>query len=403
MPKTALLCLLLVSLTASAADNLKVLKSFGLNLNNGSDLYSGFVLDSAGALYGTAESGGAHQSGVVYKLTPSSQGAWTETVLYSFRGGKEDGSTPHATLVWDGQGNLYGTTLGGGLGANGVVYELSPGSSGEWTETVLYRFTGGADGGVPFSSLTLDADGNLYGTTTGGGKAGLGVLFELTRASGNGWTETVLHTFTGNPDGAGPFSAPIFDAEGNLYGVTYSGGVKNDGAVYQLSPSSNTSWTERVLHSFQGGEDGVNPSASLVMDQVGNLYGTTVAGGKARVGTAFELVKAADWAETQLHAFLGLSAHDGANPNGLIFDAHGNLWGTTVGGGLYNPGTIFELLPQGNGTWEESVLYSFTGGNDGAYPSSGLVMDALGRIYGTTLWGGPAGNTTGGVAFEYIP
>jgi uncharacterized repeat protein (TIGR03803 family) len=410
MMKRALVWLCALFATAASAANAPiVLSSFGVNLNGGSDLYAGLVLDAAGNLYGTAESGGAHGSGVVFRLSPQAGGAWSETVLYSFLGGVEDGKTPHASLIWDGQSHLYGTTISGGIGLQscsggcGVVFQLTQTTGGHFTETAIYRFTGGADGGVPFAGLTLDGAGNLYGTTTGGGTAGLGVVFKLSYSPADGWTESVLHSFTGNGDGASPFSAPVFDAHGNLFGVTYSGGTYNLGTVYRLSPQAGGPWTEHVLYSFRGGLDGSNPSASLVTDQAGNVYGTTVLGGEANVGTAFELVRNGGWTKTLMHSFLGLEAQDGANPNGMIFDARGNLWGTTVAGGLFNPGTIFELSPQGGGVWKETVAYSFTGGTDGAYPSAGLTMDSFGNLYGTTLWGGPAGTTVGGVAFEFVP
>ena len=398
--------ILVVAAGASESVNPTVLTSFGVNLNGGSNIYGGVILDARGDLYGATADGGAHGSGVVYRLSGSG-GSWTETVLYSFRGGLLDGANPHASLTWDGQQTLYGTTIAGGLNHNctggcGVVFSLVPISRGQWMETVIYRFTGGADGSVPYAGLTMDSSGNLYGATSTGGSSGFGVVYKLSYSPTSGWAQTVLHSFSGSADGATPFSAPILDQAGNLYGVTYYGGPGNFGTVYQISPVGD-SWKERILYAFEGASDGANPAASLVFDQAGNLYGTTVLGGSASVGTAFELNAAGAWTKTVLHNFLGLSSQDGANPNGLIFDSAGNLWGTTVAGGLYNPGTIFELVPQPGGVWQETVDYSFTGGNDGAYPSAGLVLDPFGRFYGTTLWGGLAGHTVGGVAFEIVP
>lgn len=409
MPKTtcAFASLILVCSGAAYAETSpNVLSSFGVNLNGGSNVYSGLTLDSAGDLYGTTANGGAHGSGVVFRLN-SAAGRWTETVLYGFRGGLLDGANPHASLTWDGQHTLYGTTISGGLnkscaGGCGVVFSLSPGLGGQWVETVIYRFTGGSDGAIPYAGVTLDPAGNLYGTTSAGGTSGLGVVYKLSYSAGTGWTQNVLHSFSGGADGATPYSAPISDLAGNLYGVTYYGGPANQGTVYRIS-STGSGLATQILCTFKGGSDGANPFAAPVMDAGGNLYGTTVQGGSANLGTAFELMPASGWSKTLLHSFLGLPAQDGANPNGLVFDSSGNLWGTTVAGGVYNPGTIFELAPQAGGLWHETVAYSFTGGNDGAYPSAGLVKDSSGRFFGTTLWGGPAGHTVGGVAFETMP
>ncbi|MGA2593138.1 MAG: choice-of-anchor tandem repeat GloVer-containing protein [Bryobacteraceae bacterium] len=392
---------------AAAADAPEVLHSFGVSERGGSDLYAGLVLDAAGNLYGAAESGGRYGFGIVYKLSPGSGGAWTETVLYSFRGG-HDGASPHATLAWDSAGNLYGTTVSGGGstacgGGCGVVYRLTP-SSGGWTETVLHRFAGGADGLVPYPGVVIDTAGNVYGATLGGGAGTLGTVYELAPGSGT-WTHSVLHSFTGTPDGSTLYATPVLDSAGNLYGTTYTGGTHNKGTVFTITSAAGGGWTERVLYSFKGGSDGANPMAPVTFDQNGNLYGTTEAGGTANCGTAYRLTpnQTGAWSESVLHTFLGVTVQDGENPNGLIFDTHGNLFGTSLGGGVDNPGTIFELSPMPDGSWMETVLYSFTAGLDGAYPSAGLTMDAAGNLYGTTLWGGPSGDTTGGVAFEYTP
>ena len=406
------LWLTVLSLTtgvAAAADAPKVLHSFGLGEQlGGNNLYAGLILDAAGNLYGAAEAGGRYGFGTVFELSPESGGAWTETVLYNFRGG-QDGANPHATLAWDSTGNLYGTTVSGGGstacgGGCGVVFQLTP-SSGGWTESVLYRFTGGTDGRVPYAGVALDTAGNIYGATTGGGAAKLGAVYKLTPGSGGDWEYSVLHSFAGKPDGTTPYGTPVLDTAGNLYGTTYEGGTYNKGTVFAIAPASGGGWTERVLYSFKGGSDGVNPMAPVIFDQIGNLYGTTEIGGTANCGIAFRLTPnhAGGWNESVLHTFLGIPALDGENPNGLIFDTHGNLYGTSLGGGVDNLGTIFEISPMPDGSWTETVLYSFTAGLDGAYPSAGLVMDAAGNLYGTTLWGGPGGDTTGGVAFEYAP
>lgn len=390
---------------AWAAPTPSVLHSFGVHLQGGSDLYAGLILDASGNAYGAAESGGTYGYGVVFELSPDGAGEWAERVLYDFKGSPgDDGATPHATLVFDRAGNLYGTTVSGGASSNfGIVFKLTPTSQGQWTETVLHRFTGGTDGATPYAGVILDAAGNVYGATDGGGAAGDGTVYKLTPSDSSPWVETVLHSFTGKPDGAGPFAAPLLDAAGNLFGTTYYGGARNDGAVYKLAPQPDGSWAETVLYSFKGGSDGVNPGAPLIADRSGNLYGTTAVGGSAGCGIAFKLTAASDWAETVLHTFLGITDDDGENPNGLTFGPRGVLYGTTVGGGTDNPGTIFRLTPSESGGWTETVLYNFTAGLTGAYPSVGLTLGPNGGLYGTTLWGGPAGDTVGGVAFEFNP
>ncbi|MGA8763307.1 MAG: choice-of-anchor tandem repeat GloVer-containing protein [Candidatus Sulfotelmatobacter sp.] len=391
---------------AWAANVPKTLHAF--TFNDGSSLYSSLTLDAAGNVYGTTVEGGTHNAGLVYEISPVSGGKWKETALYNFKGGSQDGSGSHATPVFDSAGNMYGTTPNGGLKSPkcnagcGVVFKLSPPQNGgPWIETILHEFTGGSDGAVAYAGVVLDSSGNLYGATTAGGAAGLGTVYELSPTSGGGWQETVLYNFGGAPDGATAYSTPILDKAGNLYGTTYEGSAHNHGTVYELSHASGV-WTEQILCSFKGGNDGDEPFAGVIFDQAGNIYGTTAEGGTANVGTAFKLTAANGWKKTILHQFLGLSAGDGANPNGLIFDALGNLYGSTVGGGSFNPGTIFRMTHSSSG-WKETVLYSFTGGNDGAFPSAGLSIDPAGHLYGTTLWGGPAGDTVGGVAFEFIP
>jgi len=393
---------------ASGATGLKVLHAFGsAGSRGGSSLYGSLILDAAGNLYGAAEFGGTRGHGVVFKLSRRTTGGWAETVLYNFKGGSQDGETPHDSLVMDSAGNLYGTTVAGGGSCNtgcGIVFQLSPASSGSWTETVLHHFAGGTDGATPYSGVIFDAAGNLYGATTVGGSNGVGTVYKLAPAAGR-WTETILYSFKGVPDGATPYAAPVFDNAGNLYGTTYKGGAANQGTVYELSPQANGSWSASVLHSFHSTSDGTDLFESLILDAAGNLYGAAETGGSANCGVAFKLSPngSGGWTETILHTFQGVTVQDGENPNALLFDPAGNLFGTTVGGGVDNPGTIYKLAPQASGEWTETVLYSFTGGNDGAYPSVPLIMDKAGRLYGTTLWGGPAGDTTGGVAFEFTP
>jgi len=230
------------------------------------------IRDSAGNLYGTTNSGGTAYAGVVFKLNTSGQ----ETVLYSFTGGA-DGGYPSYPVVRDSAGNLYGTAGSGGAANFGVVYKVN--TSGQ--ETVLYNFTGGADGGYP-NGVIRDSAGNLYGTTSSGGAAGYGVVYKV-NTSGQ---ETVLYSFTGGADGGYPNAGVVRDSTGNLYSTTYGGGTANKGVVYEL----NTSGQETVLHSFTGGADGSLPYAGLILDSKGNLYGTTFYGGKKQAGVVFKLV-----------------------------------------------------------------------------------------------------------------
>jgi uncharacterized repeat protein (TIGR03803 family) len=405
MRKTILLALIL-TVGVSAATAPKTLHAFAVGSQlGGSSLYASLLMDAAGNLYGTAEFGGAYNHGVVFRLSPKT-GGWTETVLHSFRGGSTDGETPHASVVMDIAGSLYGTTIEGGSGhcsgGCGIVFRLEPTASGPWMETVLHQFAGGTDASEPYSGLVFDAAGNLYGATTAGGAGGQGAVYKLTPAGDGTWNESVIYSFEGSPDGASAWGVPVFDSSGNLYGTTNGGGAKNLGTIYELTPSAGGGWTEQVLHSFHGASDGSDIFEGLTLDAAGNLYGAAETGGSAGCGVAFELSRNASggWTETILHTFLGIDAQDGENPNALIFDPAGNIYGTTVGGGTDNPGTIFKLAA-GAGT--ETILYNFTGGNDGAYPSAPLIMDAAGNLFGTTLWGGPAGDTVGGVAFEFTP
>ena len=291
-----------------------------------------------------------------------------------------DGKYPAGGVIMDAQGNLYGTTDQGGGVHEGTVFKLDPSGN----ETVLYEFKGGSDGGAPWAHLLMDAAGNLYGTTIVAGAYKAGTVFKLD-PSGN---ETVLHSFNGS-DGCEPFAGLIMDAQGNLYGTTIFCGAYGWGTVFKLDPSGNV----KVLHSFNG-SDGAVPYASLLMDAAGNLYGTTYAGGSSSntcaygigCGTVFKLDSSGN--ETVLYRFTGGS--DGAEPfAGLHMDAAGNLYGATVYGGAYGYGTVFKLDPSG----KETVLHSFRG-SDGRYPGAGVIVDAGGDLYGTTYQGGAYGSGT---------
>jgi len=408
----AVISTLWITVSLARASTEQVLYSFSTDGTDGSRPYSGLVFDIAGNLYGTTALGGAHGCGTVFELSPAGQ-SWTEKVIYSFQDNNKDGCYPYASLVFDGTGNLYGTTYAGGSQGFGAVFELSPGAKGQWTEKLLRGFSG-SGGASPVAGVVFDAAGNLYGTTVAGGTGGpctggCGIVFRLTPAKG-WWNETVLHDFSGT-DGASPYSGVILDASGNVYGTTFAGGEYFAGAVYELTLTGGK-WNETVLYSFDNnGVDASAPAASLVFDASGNLYGTTTAGGRFQEGTVFELSPGASgWTETLLHNFDN-NGEDGYQPYaGLIFSLAGKLYGTTSwagsnGGGW---GTVFALTDRGSGNWGEHVLHSFDdNGSDGYGPYLGsLVMDAEGHLYGTTAYGGSGSNcgTNGcGTVFEVIP
>jgi uncharacterized repeat protein (TIGR03803 family) len=275
------------------------------------------------------------------------------------------------------------------------------GPSSFWNETVLYDFLGLSDGSTPFGArLIFDAAGNLYGTAFGGGSTnctnGCGVVYELVSSNGS-WPENVLYSFTGgNSDGASPWAGVIFDQSGNLYGTTELGGAYGYGTVYELTPSGS-GWTEKVLYNFQNQQDGSKPYAGLIFDQSGNLYGATTAGGTGGGGTVFEMTPSGTgWAFQTLYAFSGgLGQLAGGPTASLVMDSVGNLYGATAGDGAYSFGAVFKLSLSSNGSWTYTSLYDFTGGNDGKIPRSNLVFDKYGNLYGTA-GGGPSSPNCGG-------
>ncbi len=375
----------------------------------------GLTMSASGDLYGTTEYGGAEGWGMVFKLEHTG-GTWIMHPLYSFPSiyhqGANDGAAPTAGVTIGPDGNLYGTNTGGSGSSNyGTVFKLSPPASVckstlcPWTETILYRFTGGSDGGVPSGPVIFDSAGNLYGNAqTGGVTCGqgysCGVVYKLTR-SGSSWTESVLHAFSGSPDGANPGGALVFDRAGNLYG-TCNGGSVNDGAVFQLSPSGS-GWTENIIHSFDYFDDGGGPQGGVVFDTAGNLFGTTSFAPLGN-GTVFELTPSGgQWSFSQLYALTsGQSGLPG--PLGpLAMDAASNLYGMTFEGGigncLYSCGTVFKLAPSA-GAWVYTLLYEFTGGSDGGLPYDGVILDRNGNLYGTASDRGARGQ---GTIFELTP
>jgi uncharacterized repeat protein (TIGR03803 family) len=345
-----------------AADRYQSLHAF--RGTDGGNPRAGLVFDSTGNLYGTTNVGGAYDAGTVFELSPDTSGKWTERVLYSFCSASDcsDGAYADSSLTFDSSGNLYGTTAwGGGSGHEGVVFELSPTAEGQWTETPLYSFATNDGDGIYPDGVIVDSKGNLYGTTLYGGHNFHGTVFELTPNGKGGWTETILHYFE-STDGSYPLSTLIFDAAGNLYGVAEGGGNQSCGSVgcgvaFRLTPTQRGKWSYKVIHFFDG-KHGAGPAGGLIFDATGNLYGTTVVGG----------------------------AYSGCYNNGTC-------------------GTVFELTPRTDGRWVERVLHNFNG-EDGSYPVSGVTSDTAGNLYGTTLYGGNVGCSppTGcGTVFKLSP
>jgi uncharacterized repeat protein (TIGR03803 family) len=319
----------------------------------------GVVRDANGNLYGTTEYGGTAGQGVIFKIDPAGH----ETVLYNFADGAA-GANPAGNLWRDSAGNLYGTTQDGGTSnGDGVVFKLD--TAGNYS--ALHMFTG-ADGDFPASGVISDPAGNLYGTTLEGGGSNLGVVFTLDTSG----QETVLYSFPAGVDGVNPESAVALDAAGNIYGTTYQGGSNNLGVVYKVDATGH----ETLLHTFTGGDDGIWPMAGVTLDAAGNLYGTTSGGGSSDKGIVYKLD--ASGQETVLHAFTGEA--DGGNPSaGVVLDAAGNVYGTTEYGGS-GEGVIYKLSPTG----QETVLYKFNGGYG---DPSGVTLDPAGNIYGTESYG----------------
>jgi uncharacterized repeat protein (TIGR03803 family) len=397
---TAIVLALICTFTQSAqGQTFKVLHNFTGGQDGGTPS-AGLTIDNAGNLYGTAESGGSG-SGTVFRLVRRGS-AWIFTPLYSFAGGS-DGANPSGTVIFGPNGALYGTTLDGGtggcyFGACGTVFNLKPPPTAcktaicPWTETVLYRFAGDPDGGSPAGGLIFDQVGNMYGTTDFGGVGG-GTIFEMTPSNGS-WEESVLHALS---DGTHPFSGVIFDNAGNLYGTTTGGGDDYVGAVFELSPSGS-GWTEKVLYSFHRDSGGNTPYAGLIFDQSGNLYGAAINGGSGGGGTIFKLIPSnGSWTYKVIYSFTGgIECGPGGS---LVMDGAGNLYGTTLCDGANQAGSVFRLTPSGNG-WTYTSLYDFTNGSDGGSPYCSVVFDAYGNLYGTTEHGGLRG---GGVVFEITP
>jgi uncharacterized repeat protein (TIGR03803 family) len=400
--------------TRAGAQTATALYSFDRSTADGIYPTSTVVFDAAGNLYGTTAYGGHTPSrGTIFELSPGADGAWVEKILHNFGNGN-DGWVPQAGLTFDAAGNLYGTTTQAGIYSGGVVFELSPTADGQWTEKFLHAFNpGNKDGYYPwYGAVIFDVAGNLYGTTSGGGDYGKtgsqngGIVFELSPQPSGLWSEKILHNFGKGVDGSFPTGGLVFDATGNLYGTTEFGGSLGDGVVFKLSPSAG-GWSESVIHNFGAQGDGQNPQNTLVFDAAGSLYGTTYGGGAESkpvngyvcCGVVFQLTPTANgWQEKFPHKFFS----DGNKPFAtLVFDSSGNLFGTTLAGGTNGSGIAFELTPATGFPWTETILHQFEGeGLEGALPGEGLVLDSAGNLYGTAHLGGATG---GGTVFEITP
>jgi len=418
----ALFALSLAAAPAAPAQTYTVLHTFYDGLDSGLP-YGALTMDRAGNLYGTADwsfecMGLEYCYGLVFKLSNRGQG-WTFTALYSFAGGA-DGANPFAGVTIGPDGALYGTTVNGGTYNYGTVFRLVPGASFcrnvscQWVKTTLHSFGGPNDGVYPYGGLTFDAAGNLYGTTAGG-PSGPGSVFKLTRY-GNSWTESVLWGFSGT-DGANPYGNLVLDSAGNIYGTNFDGGYSSCylgcGTVFELTPNGN-SWTESILHYFQGGADGDGPYAGLTFDNSGNLYGVTSANGPIGGGTVFELTASnGGWTYSVAYGLPGETSSEFPNPGprgSLIVGPAGNLYGTTIMNGSQNLGTVFMLMPHNDG-YEYTVLYNFCADGypcpEGAWPWAGVIRDSSGNLYGTGIAGGYYGGNCRvggcGMVFELTP
>ncbi len=345
-----------------------------------------------GIFYGTTSAGG---NGTVYQIMPSGSNWVKVPVSYLTFGGYN----PLARVVFGPDSHLYGTTpLGGSCPGGGVVFDLIPPASicktaaCLWKEGLPWQFGCGSDGANPgFGDVVWDRKGSMYGTTTQGGDFGSGTLFQM-QPSGNSWTESIIWSFEGQPDGLYPENGVIIDSNDSLYGTTQQGGSSNFGTVFKLSYVVRVGWTETVLYNFQNGSDGSEPVAGLVSDSSGNLYGATTGGG-SRAGTIFELSPSGDsYIFRLLYSFSGPS-YCGPYAT-LTMDNSGSLYGTTLCDGANGFGNIFKLSNTQNG-WIYNSLYDFTYSSDGAYPYSNVTIDQSGNLFGTAIAGGNLQKTCG--------
>ena len=355
--------------------------------NDGGFPQGGLVANAKGRMFGVTTSDGANHSGVIFEAAKKN-GAWVETPIYTFTGGS-DGGDPQAGLMIDSAGNLYGTTYMGGQSqapnGYGTVFELSPGQNKTWTFKVLWTFSDGNDGALPSGRLTMDSSGNVYGTTTEGGTGVVGTVFELSPPTNGGtnWTESVLYNFTGNSDGGEPMGNVLLGSDGNIYGTTAGYGQYNYGVVYKLT-ANNGAWSQSVLHAFQGSTDGEVPRDGLIQSASGTLYGTT-AGFDNSYGNVFSLNTDGSSYASIYNIPSCQSCYTGNGPwQTVTMDSSGNLYGTTYADGTNNNGEVFKLIPGQNNAWTAKVLHAFQGGAASNYPYSTVLLGKKGKLYGTS-------------------
>jgi uncharacterized repeat protein (TIGR03803 family) len=382
------IALLVISLSLATASATSTDVIFSLDEEEGEYADTDLETDSEGNIYGTTVLGGEFGGGTVFKLSPTPTG-WEHTILYSFTGGA-DGAEPYEGVTLDAKGNLYGTAVSGGSGSCeggcGVVYKLTN-SGGTWTQTIIHAFTGGDDGSGPGARVTVDRGGNIYGMTPTGGAYGLGTICKIHEVAG-GWNFRVIHTFTGGDDGGSGSAGRLILRRGRLYGAATTGGAHGAGVIFELRPTAVGEWDFRPIYAFQGQPDGSFPYGALLFTSSGKIYGTTYYGGDNGVGAVYELSprRNGEWDERVIYSFQ--KGTDGNSPiSNLVRDAAGNLYGTTSEGGL-GSGVIFKLSPIGGGQWTQSVVHPFAGPPDGAFAYNGLVVDRFGNFYGATVHGG---------------
>ncbi len=370
--------------SAAHAQSFKVVHDFSGDADGANPL-NGLMLSATGVMYGTTDLGGAYDNGALFSFANGEL-----TRIHSFQAGA-DGARPQSFLIEDKSGNLYGTTSAGGGYGDGTVYRVIGKN-----ETVLYRFGSKLhDGADPQAGLAIDSAGNLYGTTSAGGISGHGMVFMLVRGTGGTFTEKILHNFAGDPDGSAPVAGVTLDASGNLYGTTSEGGAHGYGTVFELKKAS--SWAETILHSFENLDDGATPYAGLIAGPSGSLLGAATDGGEQGGGTVFQLTSASGkWNFAVLMSLPGWGV-SGSFRN-LMFDGANTIYATTHCDGDPRSGTVYKLSLV-NGKWVYTLLYTFTGGDDGKFAFSNLVLSG-GELYGTTNVGGSHGK---GVIFEVTP
>lgn len=390
------------------------------NSPDGANPQAGVTFDAQGNLYGTAEHGGLlecdglHGCGMVFQLTPNSGGDWTEHVVTQFPANLSAGS-PVAPVVLDRRGNLYSSyacVIDCFGSAGGGIFQVVRGANGTWTTNNLVSFSSGnnecEDGrcGVGF-----DPAGRLYATSNEyqSGLGNNGAVFYIGQRSITDWYPLNLYSFKGGGDGSGPSMWFTFGQNDTIYGTTSGGGGSDSaGTVFMLQSNGQAQWHETVLYRFQNYPDGAYPYGGVIFGSDGNLYGTTAGGGASDAGTVFKLTHNSNgsWSETVLYSFQ--VGADASNPSGpVVFDSAGNLWGVGMDG-QFGHGAIFKLAPSGGGNWTESVVYSFTGGADGGLPFGALTLDSSGNVYGTTIFGGANPSCSdspycGGVVYKLTP